>query len=87
MVMNLRLYGIAIAAVAAGFLAFGGTQPAFAACTDDIAAVLAVVDKEQDPDKKQKAMEELKAAQTSAGAQDEVSCKAHVDKAREHVKK
>jgi hypothetical protein len=87
MIMNSRFYGIAIAAVAAGFVAFGGTHLALAACKDDIAAVQAVVDKEQDPDKKQKAMEELKAAQTSAGAQDEVTCKAHVDKAREHVKK
>jgi hypothetical protein len=84
--MKLRLYGIAIAAVAAGLVAFVGPQPTFAACKDDIAAVQAVVDKEQDPDKKQKAQEELKAAQTSAGAQDEVSCKAHLDKAREHVK-
>jgi len=85
--MNLRPYGYAVAVVAAGFVALGGMHPAFAACKDDIAAVQAVVDKEQDPDKKQKAMEELKAAQTSAGAQDEVSCKAHVDRAREHVKK
>jgi len=85
--MNLRPYGYAVAVVAAGFVALGGMHPASAACKDDIAAVQAVVDKEQDPDKKQKAMEELKAAQTSAGAQDEVSCKAHVDRAREHVKK
>ena len=85
--MNLRLYGIAIATLAAGFLAFGGSHPARAACTDDIAAVLPLVDKEQDPDKKQKAKEELEAAQVSAGAQDEVSCKAHVDRAREHLKK
>ena len=85
--MNLRLYGIAIATLAAGFLAFGGSHSAFAACTDDIAAVLPIVDKEQDPDKKQKAKEELEAAQVSAGAQDEVTCKAHVDRAREHLKK
>jgi hypothetical protein len=85
--MKLRLYGIAVAAVAGGFVAFGGTQPAFAACKDDIAAVLPVVDKEQDPDKKQKAKEELEAAQVSAGAQDEVTCKAHVDRARDHLKK
>ena len=85
--MNLRLYGIAIAAVAVGFFAFAAPKPAFAACTDDIAAVQAVVDKEQDPNKKQKAQEELNAAKTSAGTQDEVTCKAHVDKAREHVKK
>jgi hypothetical protein len=85
--MRTGLYGIVLAAVAAGFVAFGGTHVAFAACKDDIAAVQAVVDKEQHPDKKQKAQEELKAAMTSAGAQDEVTCKAHVDKAREHVKK
>ena len=46
--MNSRFYGIAIAAVAAGFVAFGGTHLALAACKDDIAAVQAVVDKEQD---------------------------------------
>ena len=85
--MNLRLYGIAVAAVAASFFAIGGTQPAFAACTDDIAALTTEVEKEQDPDKKQKAMEELEAAKVSAGAQDEVSCKAAVDRAREHLKK
>ena len=85
--MKLKLYGIAIAAVAAGFVAFGGTHSAFAACKDDIAAVLPIVDKEQDPDKKQKAKEELEAAQVSAGAQDEVTCKAHVDRARDHLKK
>jgi len=87
MIMNSRFYGIAIAAVAAGFVAFGGTHLALAACKDDIAAVQAVVDKEQDPDKKQKAKEELEAAQVSAGTQDEVTCKTHVDKAREHLKK
>ena len=85
--MHLRLYGIAVAAVAAGFVAFGGVQSARAACKDDLAAVLPMVEKEQDPDKKQKAKEELEAAQVSAGAQDEVTCKAHVDKAREHLKK
>jgi hypothetical protein len=85
--MNLRLYGIAIAAVAAGFLAFGGMQPAFADCKDDMSVAQAMVDQATDPDKKQKAMEELKAAQAAAQAQDEVACKAHVDKAREHVKK
>jgi len=85
--MRTGIYGVALAAVAVGFVTFGGTQVAFAACKDDIAAVQAIVDKEQDPDKKQKAQEELKAAQTSAGAQDEVTCKAHVDKARDHVKK
>ena len=85
--MNLRLYGIAIAAVAAGFVAFGGIQSASAACKDDLAAVLPMVEKEQNPDKKMKAKEELEAAQVSAGAQDEVTCKAHVDKAREHLKK
>jgi hypothetical protein len=86
-VMELKNFGIAIAIVVVSFLAFGGSQSAFAACKDDIAAVLPVVDKEQDPDKKQKAKEELEAAQVSAGAQDEVTCKAHVDKAREHLKK
>ena len=85
--MKLRLYGIALAAVATGFVAFGGVQSAQAACKDDLAAVLPMVEKEQDPDKKQKAKEELEAAQVSAGAQDEVTCKAHIDKAREHLKK
>ena len=85
--MKLRLYGIAVAAVAAGFLAFGGTRPALAACTDDVAALTAEVEKEQDTNKKQMAQQELEAAKTSAGAQDEVACKEHLDRAREHLKK
>lgn len=85
--MKKRPIGIAIATIAVSFVAFDGSQSAFAACTDDIAAVLPIVEKEQNPDKKQKAKEELEAAQVSAGAQDEVTCKLHVDRAREHLKK
>jgi hypothetical protein len=85
--MELKNFDLAVAIIVVSFLAFGGSQSAFAACKDDIAAVLPMVDKEQDPDKKQKAKEELEAAQVSAGTQDEVTCKAHVDKARERLKK
>ena len=84
--MNLRPHGLAIAAAVAAFVAFGGVQSAGAACKDDLAAVLPMVEKEQNPDTKQKAKEELEAAQVSAGAQDEVTCKHHVDRAREHLK-
>jgi len=86
-VMNVRPYGLAVMATAAAFFALGGVQSATAACKDDLAAVLPIVEKEQNPDKKQKAKEELAAAQVSAGAQDEVTCKHHVDRAREHLKK
>lgn len=85
--MNLRPYGLAVVATAAMFFLLAGVQPAAAACKDDLAAVLPIVEKEQDPDKKQKAKEELEAAQVSAGAQDEVTCKHHVDRARRHLKK
>ena len=85
--MPLRPYGFAIAAAAAAFVASAGFQSADAACKDDLAAVLPIVEKEQNPDTKQKAKEELEAAQVSAGAQDEVTCKHHVDRAREHLKK
>jgi hypothetical protein len=86
-VMNLRPSGFAIAAAAAAFVASAGFQSAAAACKDDLAAVLPIVEKEQNPDTKQKAKEELEAAQVSAGAQDEVTCKHHVDRAREHLRK
>jgi hypothetical protein len=86
-VMNLRPSGFVITAAAAAFVASAGFQSAAAACKDDLAAVLPIVEKEQNPDTKQKAKEELEAAQVSAGAQDEVTCKHHVDRAREHLKK
>ena len=69
------------------FRARGFTVEGMLCDVSKAADVQAVVDKEQNPDKKQKAQEELNAAKTSAGAQDEVTCKAHVDKARDHVKK
>ena len=76
----------ALLVVMAAFIASGGIHAASAACKDDLAAVLPIVEKEQNPDTKQKAKQELEAAQVSAGAQDEVTCKHHVDKAREHLK-
>jgi hypothetical protein len=88
LVMNLKLYGMAVAAVAAGILAFGGTQRAFAACTDDIAAAQAQLDQKHDATKKQKLQteQELKAAKAAAQAHDEAACRKHVNKARDHIK-
>jgi hypothetical protein len=83
-VMRSKIFQIATAAVAAGFVAFGGSQLAFAACQEDLAAVKAAIDKEQDPAKKQKATEELMAAQQAA---DEDNCNNHLQKAKEHLKK
>ena len=82
--MRPKSFGIAMAALAAGFVAFGGFQSAFAACQDDIAAVKAAIDQEQDAAKKQAATEELAAAQ-SAG--DEDACNNHVKAAQDHLKK
>jgi hypothetical protein len=84
--MNLRSFGLAGVATAAAFFALAGVQSASAACKDDLAAVLPIVEKEQNPDTKEKAKQELQAAQVSAGAQDEVTCKHHVNRAKEHLK-
>jgi hypothetical protein len=84
--MRIGAIGTALLVVTAVFIASAGIHSALAACKDDLAAVLPVVEKEQNPDTKQKAKQELEAAQVSAGAQDEVTCKHHVDKAREHLK-
>jgi len=85
--MNLRPYVFALAIVATGFIAFGGINLALADCRDDMSVVQALVDQEQDATKKQQAAEELKAAQAAAQAQDEVTCKEHVERARDHLKK
>jgi hypothetical protein len=85
--MKLKLFGIAIATIAIGFVALPGSQPAFAACKDDISVVQQMVDQEQDATKKQKAAEELKEAQKLADSGDELHCTDHVKAAREHVKK
>lgn len=83
--MRLKIFQIAIATLAAGFVAFGGSQLASAACQDNMAAVKAAIDKEQDAGKKQKATEELVAAQQSTA--DEDACNNHLQKAKDHLKK
>ena len=85
--MKLKLFGTAIAASAVGFVAFGGSHSAFASCVDDVTALKQVVEQEQDATKKQAAQEELKAAQAAAAAQDDAGCQAHLQRARDHVKK
>ena len=84
--MSLRLGGVAFLAMAVTALTLARPGLVHAACKDDLAAVLPIVEKEQNPDTKQKAKQELEAAQVSAGAQDEVTCKHHVDRAKEHLK-
>lgn len=81
-----RSGGIALLASAVIFFSLTGPRLAHAACKDDLAAVLPIVEKEQNPDTKEKAKQELEAAQVSAGAQDEVTCKHHVERAKEHLK-
>jgi hypothetical protein len=83
--MRLKIYAIAIATVAAGLIAFGGSHSASAACQDNMAAVKAAIDKEADASKKQKATEELLAAQQSSA--DEDACNNHLEKAKDHLKK
>lgn len=84
--MILRQGGIACLAIAVTALILTGPRSVHAACKDDLAAVLPIVEKEQNPDTKQKAKQELEAAQVSAGAQDEVTCKHHVERAKQHLK-
>ena len=83
--MRLKILAIAMAAIAAGYLAFGGPHPATAACQDNMAAVQAAIDKETDAAKKQKATEELTAAQQASA--DEDACNNHLVKAKDHLKK